>query len=43
MKSTYISPEVTVILTTNVDVMNGSDTFIDVGSLWSATTDSETV
>ncbi len=35
MKNVYTTPEITVILMTNTDIMNGSDTFIDVGTLWS--------
>ncbi len=30
----YISPEIIKIIVSDEDIMNGSDTFIDVGSLW---------
>ncbi len=31
----YITPEIESVPLSNEDIMNGSDTFIDVGTLWS--------
>ncbi len=41
MKNAYITPEVTVIPTTNIDIMEGSDTFIDVGTLWNTASETD--
>ncbi len=38
MKKTYKAPEMATVIISSVDIMNGSDTFIDVGNLWNTTT-----
>ncbi len=34
MKKIYIQPEIEIAAISSEDIMEGSDTFIDVGSLW---------
>jgi len=34
MKNTYISPEIEIAVTSKEDIMEYSDTFVDVGGLW---------
>ncbi len=42
MKKIYTQPEFAVNTVSSEDIMNGSDTFIDVGQLWSTSTTGET-
>ncbi len=42
MKKSYIMPEFAVNAVSSEDIMEGSDTFIDVGHLWSTSTTGET-
>ena len=41
MMKKYNSPEITVILSSKEDIMEWSDTFVDVGGLWGSETPEE--